>query len=82
VSAAATQFYLYFADETSAEQAAERLREDGFTVSIGPGAYGPDWAALASRALADDELDETERRLGELAASLGGRCEGYDRLMR
>jgi len=75
----ATNFYLYFADEATAEAAGSRLRQRGYEVAVRLGANDENWLALASRTVGDDDLDEAEEELVELAESLGGELDGFDR---
>jgi Regulator of ribonuclease activity B len=75
----ATNFYLYFADEATADSAASQLREREYEVTVRPGADDENWLALATRVIADDHLDEAEEELVELAESLGGEFDGFDR---
>ena len=74
------QFYLYFPSENGARDAAARLNQQGYGVTVRPGADDINWLALASRSLADDtELDEAEEALEQLASNLGGEYDGYER---
>jgi hypothetical protein len=78
-----TQFYLQFPDEDAAQRVGTQLREDGYDVQVGPSPYGGDgWAAVARIAVEDADLETTETRLKELAASAGGGFDGYDKLLR
>jgi hypothetical protein len=72
-------FYLYFPQEDDAEKAAETLRVEGYAVVTRLGADETNWLALASRQVADTELGAAEERLEQLAASLGGEYDGYER---
>ena len=75
----ATNFYLYFASESGAESARSALERRGYAVEVRLGADDQNWLALASRPVSDDELDTAEEELIELAESLGGEFDGYDR---
>ncbi len=43
------------------------------------GADDENWLALAKKTVSDDRLDDAEEHLIELAESLGGEFDGYDR---
>jgi regulator of ribonuclease activity B len=73
-------FYLYFPTKEAAEKAADELQAEGFGVQVTLGADDVNWLILANRAMTHDEFDAADvRRMPELAASLGGEYDGYDR---
>jgi hypothetical protein len=72
-------FYLYIPAETKARDAAQTLEDQGYSVTVKPGADDTNWLALAAKAVSDDDLDAAEEQLVELAESLGGEFDGYDR---
>ena len=75
-----TRFYLYFARQEDAEQAAETLRPDNFTVTVRFAADDDTWLALVNRDLTDDEFQiAANETMPKLAASLGGEFDGYER---
>jgi hypothetical protein len=42
-------FYLYFADESAAQQAAARMRQTGYQAEVKRAAKGEDWLCLATK---------------------------------
>lgn len=75
----AVDFFLYFPDQNNAEQAGITLREDGYAVETRLGADNVNWLVKASREIGDEDLDAAEERMVELAGSLGGEFDGYER---
>jgi hypothetical protein len=75
----AVDFYLYFPDEDNAGTAAARLRESGYSVESRLGADNENWLVLASRELSDQDFEVAEESMEELASSLGGEYDGYER---
>ena len=73
-----TRFFLYFADRDSALRAADLLRFRGFETETGLGWGRPLWNTIASRQLADSDLEGTDQQMRELVLSLGGSYGGYD----
>jgi hypothetical protein len=72
--------YLYFPEKPSAEEAAERLRNRGFSVEVRKGADGDNWLALATKAppKTGDEMDELRVEMEALAAQFGGEYDGWE----
>jgi Regulator of ribonuclease activity B len=77
-----TRFYLYFPGRRDADAVAERLRARGLDVTVREGADDVSWLALARGDVADEELDELEEVMQELAAEHGGEYDGYERAVR
>jgi hypothetical protein len=59
--------YLYFPQRADAEEAAARLRDDGYDVTVRDGADDVNWLALASCDMAPENLDRVEQRMFALA---------------
>jgi hypothetical protein len=74
-----TSFYLYFSRREDAEAAGERLRADGFSVTVRLGADDESWLALAEADLSDDEFERAQGVMSSLAEELGGEYDGYER---
>jgi hypothetical protein len=72
-------FYLYFKEQTEAEQAGARLRGDGYDVTVREGADDISWLALAGADIREADLDGAEEAMSALAAELGGEYDGYER---
>lgn len=72
-------FYFYFPTEIQAQPFAEKLRGDGFQVTVRPGATGDAWLLLANKDVSEEELDELEERFGASAAEMGAEYDGYER---
>jgi Regulator of ribonuclease activity B len=72
-------FYLYFPAAETAEKAGEKLKAEGYSVEVRLGADDVNWLALANRSLTHEEFDAADERMTELAESLGGEYDGYDR---
>jgi hypothetical protein len=74
------RFYFYFHDESGARAAASRLGQEGLAVEVRLGGNGDSWLALGRTKLAaEDELDQYEERLADLARELGADYDGYER---
>jgi len=72
--------YLYGRTKGDAEHLAERLREDGYQVTVRPAAKGKDWLALATNrmVLTPESIRETRGKLESLAASIGAEYDGWE----
>jgi hypothetical protein len=79
VVTAPTDFYLYFPSESDALAAGSELRARGYDVVVRLGADDQNWLVLASRVISRDELDQAGKELSELAESLGGEFDGFER---
>jgi hypothetical protein len=79
-AAKSMRHYLYFRKKSSANKAANRLREDDFLVSVRMGADKENWLALATKALPtdSDEMDNVRDKMEQLADELGGEYDGWD----
>lgn len=73
------EFFLYLPSEPAARQAAERLRAEGFLVTVEPAADGVNWLCLASKSmrLERSALLELRRELQSIVAPLGGQYDGW-----
>jgi hypothetical protein len=71
------EFVLSFSTQSVAEQAAPRLRSAGFGVEVKQD--GSDWRCLATKTMIPDlaALEQIHRDMDQIAASLGGRYEGW-----
>jgi hypothetical protein len=72
--------YLYFQDEAKAQRAAANLRSSGYPSEIRPATSGSDWLVLVTDRHTQTAEDITTLRshLEELAASLGGKYDGWE----
>jgi regulator of RNase E activity RraB len=73
------EFFLYFPTEAVAEQAASRIRDEGFEVKIRKAAKGDAWLCLATKTMVPElpMLQKIRQRLGSLADSLKGEYDGW-----
>lgn len=73
------EFFLYFSNETLAQQAAEEIQRKGFQVQVKRAAQGDSWLCLATKAIVPELLllQSIRRDFNALAASLGGDYDGW-----
>jgi regulator of RNase E activity RraB len=73
------EFFLYFDSMGAAEQAASRVRDDGFHVQVSQEAQGDDWLCLATKRLVPElsALQKIRSDFESLAASLDGQYDGW-----
>src|SRR5262249_56742243 len=77
------EFYLYFADQPSAEAACRELSREGFGARVtksAPGKPAAQWLCLASRLLVPTEatIAEASRRLEGVTARNHGDYDGWE----
>jgi regulator of RNase E activity RraB len=73
------EFFLYFATQPVAEQAAARIRAVGFDVEVKAAAVGANWLCFATKTMVPDlpVLQKIRRDFNDLAASLSGEYDGW-----
>lgn len=78
------QFYLYFADRAVATRAAEMARTATFKSSVQPSADGKEWlCSVAARVVpSETTIRDASIRLQAVAATMGGRYDGWEAAVR
>ncbi|HJX83783.1 MAG TPA: ribonuclease E inhibitor RraB [Candidatus Angelobacter sp.] len=74
------EFFLYFPTQSVAEQAAARIREQGFVVEVRPAAQSnSEWLCFATKTMVPDlsALQKIRRDFTALAASFDGQYDGW-----
>ncbi len=73
------EFLFYFPSRVSADEAATRLKADGYTVSIEETITGARWVLLATRSMVPllSEIQVLRSKFDELAAREGGVFDGW-----
>jgi hypothetical protein len=73
------EFFLYFPTEQIAQQAAEKIRLDGFEPDVKPGATGDQWLCFATKSIEPslENMEKIRREFASLTASLGGEYDGW-----
>jgi|SRR6185369_4833560 len=73
-------FYLYFADESAAQQAAVRMRQTGYQAEVKRAAKGENWLCLATKQVVPEltTIQGITRDLDALAKSLHGEYDGWE----
>jgi hypothetical protein len=76
-------FYLYHPDKTGADQICNRLRIDGFQVTVREGALGDEWLCLASMSFVPsiDRLSEIREKFEALIDLYGGEYDGWETIV-
>ncbi|MGB8542896.1 MAG: ribonuclease E inhibitor RraB [Candidatus Acidiferrales bacterium] len=72
--------YLYFKEKSSAENVAEQLENQGFSVEVRPGADGDTWLALARHSAPNnqEEMERLRDKMETLAAEFNGEYDGWE----
>ena len=75
----AIEFFLYFPTQAVAEQAASRVREDGFEARVEPPLKDNNWLCLATKTMVPDlkALQDLRRAFERLAWLLKGTYDGW-----
>jgi regulator of RNase E activity RraB len=75
----AVEFFLYFPTQSGAEQAASRIKENGFAVEVKHAAKGEDWLCAATKTMVPDlsSLQKIRRDFNALAGALHGQYDGW-----
>lgn len=73
------EFFLYFPDHATAEQAGSRVRASGFEVEVRQAAKSPEWLCFTKKTMIPElsALQKIRRDFGDLAASMGGQYDGW-----
>ena len=73
------EFFLYFPTQAVAEQAASRIRDEGFHVEVKRAAKGDDWLCYATKTMVPDlrALQKIRQCFTSLANSLSGEYDGW-----
>ncbi len=72
--------YFYFAAQSNAVKAAERLLERGWQTIVRPTAVGPTWLALATQpATGEEEMEDIYFELTAFAVEFDGEYDGWER---
>lgn len=73
------EFFLYFPTESVTEQAASRIRNEGFHVNVQRGAKGDAWLCLATKTVVPEllSLQKIRKDFDSLADSLNGEYDGW-----
>jgi hypothetical protein len=73
------EFFLYFPTQAVAEQAASRIRDEGFHVEVKRAAKGDDWLCYATKTMVPDlrALQKIRQGFTSLANSLSGEYDGW-----
>jgi regulator of RNase E activity RraB len=73
------EFFLYFHAESSAQQAAKQIKEQGFNVEVRRAAKGTDWLCFATKKMVPElaALQRIRRDFSNLAAANGGEYDGW-----
>jgi len=73
------EFFLYFPTQAVAEQAASKIRDEGFHVEVRRAAKGADWLCYATKTMVPDlmALQKIRQDFGSLADSLSGEYDGW-----
>ncbi len=73
------EFFIYFPTQAASEQAAPRIRADGFQVEVRPAAKGNDWLCFTTKTMIPklSALQQIRRDFSSLASSLGGDYDGW-----
>jgi hypothetical protein len=80
LTAHVTQHYLYFPEESGAEQAAQWFRSQGFVVEVRRGADGISWLALVKHDEPEGEeaLEKLRHEMEAIAERLNGEYDGWE----
>ncbi len=72
--------YLYFAEETDAQKASQRLVDQGFSVEVRLSAGGEDWLALAVRTAPStpEEMSHVREEMEAVAEQHKGEYDGWE----
>jgi len=73
------EFFLYFPTQIIAEQAASRIRDEGFEVKVEKAAKGDTWLCFATKTMVPKlpALRKIRQDFGSLADSLNGEYDGW-----
>jgi regulator of ribonuclease activity B len=73
------EFFLYFPEQSDAEQAAPRIRDAGFQVDVRRAAQGSDWLCFATKTMVPElpVLQKIRSEFNSIAASLNGEYDGW-----
>lgn len=73
------EFFLYFPTQAVAEQAASKIRDEGFHVEVEKAAKGDTWLCSATKTMVPQltSLQKIRRDFGALADSLNGEYDGW-----
>ena len=73
------EFFLYFPDEASANEAAASIRGQGFVVEVMPPMAGSDWLCFATRTLVPklEDIVAIGREFTAIAEAHGGEYDGW-----
>ena len=74
------EFFFYFPSMAAAEQAASRVRDDGFQVEVSQAAQESNWLCLATKTMVPElsALQKIRSEFESLAASLDGEYDGWE----
>jgi hypothetical protein len=72
-------FFLYLRSQRAAEEAAQRVKGEGFDAEVTPPVKSSDWLCHATKLMVPDlgALQEIRSDFKRLAASLGGDYDGW-----
>jgi len=73
------EFFIYFPNKDIAEQAAKRVRAQGFEAQVQKAASGESWLCFATKTMVPDPsaLQDIRRDFEKLADSLNGEYDGW-----
>ena len=76
-------FYLYHPEKSGADQICNRLRTDGFRVTVREAALGDEWLCLASMSFVPsiNRLSEIREKFTELTDQFGGEYDGWETIV-
>lgn len=74
------KYYLYFPLKGNAEQAGERLKDGGYSVSVSEAPDGEQWLVLAEKSppKTGEQMDEIRDEMETLAVQFGGEYDGWE----
>ncbi|HEV7704483.1 MAG TPA: ribonuclease E inhibitor RraB [Gemmatimonadaceae bacterium] len=73
-------YYMYFADSTTAARAADSVRASGFEAEVRSGRGRTEWLCLATKTMVPDTfaIFASTKRFSELSKSLSGKYDGWE----